>query len=75
MMKEMGMAVTALGVARHYCARYPGLVDYFVIDQSDATLADEISAQGVTVAVTGTIMNSREDKQQLAGFCLQLVGA
>ena len=74
MMRELGMAVTAAGVARHYCARYPGLVDYFVIDETDATLADEISELGVTVAVTGTVMKSREDKRQLARFCLQLAG-
>lgn len=75
MMQELGIAATALGVARHYRARYPGLVDYFVIDESDATLAAEISEQGVTVAVTSTIMRSREDKGQLARFCLQLAGA
>ena len=42
-LKEMGVPVTALGVAQHYCARYPGLVDYFVIDESDAGLAGEIN--------------------------------
>lgn len=74
MMRELGIAVTALGVARHYCARYPGLVDYFVMDESDATLVEQIRELGMAVAITSTIMKSREDKQQLARFCLQLTG-
>jgi LPPG:FO 2-phospho-L-lactate transferase len=75
MMRELGIAVTALGVARHYCDCYPGLVDYFVLDESDATLSDQIRELGMAVAITSTIMKSREDKQQLARFCLQLTGA
>lgn len=75
MMAELGMAVTALGVARHYSERYPGLMDYFVIDESDATLAPSIAELGVEVAITSTVMKSRHDKQQLAGFVLQLGGA
>ena len=72
MMAELGVPVTALGVAQHYCSRYPGLLDYFVIDDSDATLADEIGKLGVEVAITSTIMKSREDKQRLARFTLRL---
>ncbi len=72
MMAELGLPVTALGVASHYCARYPGLVDYFVIDESDATLAGEIEQLGIMVAVTRTVMQNREDKQRLADFILQL---
>lgn len=74
MMAELGVSVTALGVARHYCKQYPGLLDYFVIDESDATLAEEISSLGVQVAVTPTVMKSRQDKQRLARFILDLVG-
>jgi LPPG:FO 2-phospho-L-lactate transferase len=73
MMAELGVPVTALGVAQHYCDRYPGLLDYFVIDESDATLAGEIASLGVEVAVAPTIMKSREDKQRLARFALDLV--
>ena len=72
MMAELGVPVTAAGVARHYCERYPGLVDHFVIDESDAILAEEITALGLDVAVTRTIMNSDEDKRRLARFTLDL---
>jgi len=74
MMAELGVPVTALGVAQHYCARYPGLLDFFIIDDSDAGLAAEITKLGVEVAVTSTVMKSREDKQKLARFALQVGG-
>jgi LPPG:FO 2-phospho-L-lactate transferase len=73
MMAELGVPVTAFGVAQHYCARYPGLLDYFVIDDSDATLAPEIAALGVQVSVAPTVMKSRDDKRRLAQCILDLV--
>jgi LPPG:FO 2-phospho-L-lactate transferase len=72
MMAELQVPVTALGVAEHYCSRYPGLLDYFVIDESDATLAKDISALGVGVIVAPTVMKSLEDKSGLAQRCLAL---
>jgi len=75
MMAELGMPVTAFGVAQHYCERYPGLLDYFVIDESDATLAREIAELGLQVRVVSTVMKSREDKRRLARFTLDLVAA
>ena len=75
MMNELGMDVSALGVARHYCARYPGLIDCFVIDQGDATMAQAIRDLGVEVALTSTVMKSRADKRELARFMLDLGGS
>jgi LPPG:FO 2-phospho-L-lactate transferase len=75
MMAELGMEVSALAVARHYCHHYPGLMDCFVIDESDATLAAQIGELGVAVAVTSTIMKSRADKQALARLVLQPGGS
>lgn len=72
MMAELGVSATALGVAQHYRARYPGLVDYFVVDESDATLAAEIEELGFKAAVAPTVMKSREDKQRLARFTLEI---
>jgi len=73
MMMELGVPATALGVAQHYLAYYPGLLDYFVIDESDATLAGEIAELGVKVVVAPTVMKSRADKQRLARCTLDLV--
>jgi LPPG:FO 2-phospho-L-lactate transferase len=75
MMAELGVPVTALGVAQYYCDRYPGLLDYFVIDESDATLAPQITRLGVAVTVTPTVMKSRADKRRLARLTLDRVGA
>jgi len=72
MMSELGVPVTALGVAQHYAAQYPGLIDWFLIDASDATLAQSIGELGMQVAVTSTVMKTREDKQRLAQFALDL---
>lgn len=74
MMLELGLGVSAVDVARHYCRRYPRLMDCFVIDESDAILAADIRQLGVDVAVTRTVMNSRADKQGLARFILQWSG-
>ena len=74
MMLELGVPVTAFGVAQHYLGLYPGLLDYFVIDESDATLSNDIAALGVKVAIAPTVMKTRDDKQRLARFILDLVG-
>lgn len=75
MMAELNVPVTALGIAEHYTSRYPGLLDHFVIDASDATLATDISNLGVNVAVAPTVMKTRQDKRSLAQFTLELAGA
>ena len=75
MMAELGMGVSAQAVAEHYCRRYPGLMDCFVIDESDVTLAASIRELGVAVAVTSTVMKSPADKRNLAEFTLQLSGS
>lgn len=70
MMAELGLPVDSAAVARHYGERYPGLVDTFVIDEGDATLAGDIEALGMRVAVTDTLMRDLEDKRRLARFAL-----
>ena len=71
MMSELGVPATALAVARHYCQHYPGLLDCFVIDDSDAALAGEIGSLDIKVAVTSTVMQQRRDKQRLARFVVR----
>lgn len=73
MMGELSMPVTALAVAQHYAEQYPGLLNHFVIDQSDATLASQINELGITAATTATIMKTRDDKKTLAEFVLRLM--
>jgi LPPG:FO 2-phospho-L-lactate transferase len=73
MMAELGLPVTTLGVAEHYAANYPGLIDHFVIDESDAKLGGEIAKLGMRVSIAPTVMKSRQDKRQLALHVLSLI--
>jgi LPPG:FO 2-phospho-L-lactate transferase len=70
-MRELGLAVSAASVARHY----RGLIAGFVIDEADAGLRDEIAGEGIAVRVAPTVMRSREDRVQLARDCLSFVEA
>jgi LPPG:FO 2-phospho-L-lactate transferase len=71
-MQELGLPVSALGVAEHYQRHYPGLLDCFVIDHADGTLEQAIRDTGMEVAVAQTMMREREDKRSLARSVLQL---
>ena len=72
MMAELGLAVTATGVATHYAQRYPGLVDCFVLDDSDATLGADVATLGLRAEVMPTIMRTDDDKRALAQRLLML---
>jgi LPPG:FO 2-phospho-L-lactate transferase len=62
MMREQGLAATALGIAEYY----GGMIDGLVIDTADGNLADEITATGTTAHVTNTLMTTRKDEEALA---------
>lgn len=64
MMAELGMPVTAVGVARYYRER--DLLDGFVIDDADAGQAPEIEDLGLPALVTGTVMETLADRERLA---------
>ncbi|MDJ0876963.1 MAG: 2-phospho-L-lactate transferase [Halieaceae bacterium] len=66
MMAELGLPVSAASVAAHY----RGLVDTFVMDDSDATLAGTIDEPGMQVMTAPTVMKSLEDREQLARVLL-----
>jgi len=62
MMRELGSAATALGVARHY----GDWVDGWVIDRQDAKLQHSIEREGRAVIVADTVMSNRRKSTQLA---------
>ena len=62
MLAAMGHDVSALGVARLYA----GLVDVYVIDESDRALAPAVEELGMTAMVTRTVMGGPEDRERLA---------
>lgn len=69
MMAEMGVEVSALGVARHFA----GLLAGFVIDRADADLAPAIRDLGMQVLVTDTIMADKTGRARLAAETLAFV--
>jgi LPPG:FO 2-phospho-L-lactate transferase len=66
MMTELGMPSTALAVAEHY----DGLIDGFVLDESDFALADDIDTLAMRSLIAPTVMQSLEDRIKLAEFVL-----
>ncbi len=71
MMAEMGVEVSALGVARHYA----GLLAGFVIDHADANLAPAIRDLGMQVLVTDTVMTDKSSRMRLAAETLAFVSS
>jgi LPPG:FO 2-phospho-L-lactate transferase len=71
MMAELGIEVSARGVAK----MYRDIASRIVIDESDANLRPEIEAAGVGVEVTRTVMDSEEDKWWLGHFLVNLLQA
>ena len=61
-MAELRMEPSALAVARFYA----GLVDFFIIDRTDATLASAIRAEGMEPVVMDSVMTSVADRERLA---------
>jgi LPPG:FO 2-phospho-L-lactate transferase len=61
MMQELGMTSTAAAVANHY----GDLLDGFVLDVEDRSLADDIG-RAVPIHVTNTVMQGLDDKRALA---------
>ena len=66
MFVSLGGEASALGVARHYAQRYPGLLDGLVIDEVDAEQADAIRGLGLACRVAPTLMLSDGDRRRLA---------
>jgi len=67
-MTELGLPVTVQAVAEHY----RDLLDGLVIDDADADQADHL---GLPVAVTGTVMQTLEDRDRLARAVLDFASA
>jgi LPPG:FO 2-phospho-L-lactate transferase len=66
LMRELGHDVSVVAIARHYA----DILDGLIIDNQDIEQRAAIEALGIRVGVSNTIMNSLDDKTQLAKFCL-----
>ncbi len=68
MMRELGLEVSALGIAQHYA----GLIDGMIVDDADAGLAAAIEATGIEVRVAPTVMRTLEDRINLATVAIDM---
>ncbi len=70
MLASLGHDVSALGVAR----QYTGIADVFVLDQTDAELAQAVEALGLRAVVAPTVMTDDESRAALARVVLGASG-
>jgi LPPG:FO 2-phospho-L-lactate transferase len=75
MYMELGVTPSALAVAEQYKEWVTG----FVMDEKDYQLKDQVQNLGMITMVTNTIMNTTEDRKELAikivEFCGCMVGS
>ncbi len=74
MFETLGGESSAVGVARHYVERYPGLLDGLVIDRADESHRAAIEELGVAVLVTAAVMRDEPDRARLAEEALAFAG-
>ena len=70
-MKMMGWESGIAGVAK----AYEDFLDVLVADRADEAAASAERAAGLRVVCTNTIMNSMDDKRELARFALDACAA
>lgn len=63
---------TAGGLAAYYSAMYPGLIDTFVLDNTDAAESEAVAATGLRPLVTNTLIGTADARRQLAEEVLGL---
>ena len=68
-MHELGMAPSALEIARYY----RGIVHTLVIDRADAALAPAIETLGIRTVQEDTLMGGDSDRKRLASACVALL--
>lgn len=74
MLRSLAEDSGSAGVARLYAQRYPGLIDLFVIDESDGEQVAAVEAAGLRPAVARTVINEDADRSRLAGDVVALAG-
>ena len=62
MMRDLGLDVSVLGIARHY----KDIIDGLIIDEIDRHLLPEIHALGLKAMALPTIMKNDDDRISLA---------
>jgi len=66
-MRELDITQSAFSVAEHYAS----LLDCYVLDEEDHHLEEKCQTLGIDTHITQTVMNSLDDKINLASECLK----
>ena len=69
LMKEMGVEVSSLSIAKHY----KGLIDGIIIDHEDEKEAQKIREMGIEVKLSKIIIETEEEKMRLANESLEFI--
>ena len=69
LMKEMGVEVSSLSIAKHY----KGLIDGIIIDHEDEKEAQKIREMGIEVKLSKIIVETLEEKMRLAKESLEFI--
>ena len=69
MLRDLGMEVSALQVAK----LYKDFLNVLVIDHADETIRSEIERMGVQVVVAQTIMHGAQEKVKLAQVVISIL--
>jgi LPPG:FO 2-phospho-L-lactate transferase len=66
MLRSLGGVASAAGVVLHYRELYPGLVDTFVLDETDVAEVPALEASGAIIELLPTVMRDDDDRRTLA---------
>lgn len=75
MMASLGLEPGSAGIAHHYAAAWPGLIEVLVIDRLDADAAPAVARAGIRPHVTETLIAAETERRRLAQEILELAGA
>ncbi len=74
MLTAIGVEVSAAGVAEHYGSRRSGgILDAWLVDESDAALADRVRAAGIACAAVPLMMTDQDATAAMVEAALNLV--
>ncbi len=71
MMRELAIPTTAEAVAEHY----GDILDGFIVDEQDASAADAVRSLGLATRVAQTVMQSLDDRTELARTTLDFAAS
>ena len=73
-MSELGLEVSAAGWTRWMSAKYPGLIDVWVWDDTDQGATGDLHAEGMDIRTTSTVMSDPGHARAFGDWLLGVCG-